>query len=118
MPRVLRSLGLAVGLLAFVVQAGTAGLGCISSHVELPTAPGHHAGHHPEHPGAPNAHNPGGCICLSACGTTPTLPQSGVLALDPIVLPPALSPQPPAELLPLAARPHSLPLAQAPPSHS
>lgn len=118
MPRVLRSLGLAVGLLAFVVQAGTAGLGCISSHVELPSAREHHAGHHPEPPGAPHAHNPAGCICLSACGTTPTLPQSGVLALDSSVLLPAFSPQAPAELLPLAARPHTLPLAQAPPSHS
>jgi hypothetical protein len=115
-PRVLRSLGLTVGL-AFAVQAGTAGLGCISSHGEVPTTHEHHAGHQPEHP-APHAHNPGGCICLSACGTTPTLPQSGVLALAPVVLPAASALPTPAELLALAARPHTLPLAQAPPSHS
>ncbi len=117
MPRVLRSLGLAVGLLAFGVQAGTAGLGCLSTHTELPTAHEHHAGHHPEHP-APHAHNPGGCICLSACGTTPTLPRSVVLALAPVVLPASPAPHARAELLPLAARRHTLPLALGPPSHS
>ena len=117
MPRVVRSLALAVGLLAFAVQAGTAGLGCISSHVELPPTHEHHAGHQPEHP-APHAHNPGGCICLSACGTTPTLPRGAVLALASVVLPAVPALHAPAELLPLAARPHTLPLALGPPSHS
>jgi len=117
MSRVLRSLGLAIGSLAFTVQAGTAGLGCISSHGELPTTHEHHAEHHPEHP-APHAHNPGGCICLSACGTTPTLPRAAVLALAPVVLGAVPALHAPTELLPLAARPHTLPLALGPPSHS
>ena len=117
MPRVLRSLGLAAGLLAFVAQAGTAGLGCIGSHVE-PASHEHHAGHHPDHPAAPHAHNPGGCICLSACGTTPTLPRSPVLAHAPVVLPFSLALYAPAEPLPLVARPYTLPLALGPPSHS
>lgn len=118
MLKALRPVGLAVGLLAFVVQAGTAGLGCISSHVELPAPHQHHAGHHPDQPAAPHAHNPGGCICLSACSSTPTLPRSTVLALAPIVLPSASALPAPTELLPLVARPHTLPLALGPPSHS
>ncbi len=118
MTTALRRLALTVALLGFAAQASSAGLGCDQMRPTTPVsgAHHHHGGDAPSDqgsgPGTPHAPS---CVCPAAChAPMATGPQATVLGVPVVAFePPILAP---SVLLPLlAARPHFLPLANAPP---
>lgn len=106
---------LALGLVAFAFQVGTAAnVRCEMAAQSAAHVHGGHAGHHSDS-SAPIHQS--GCVCVAGCGVAFRL-DGGLARFEVAVVPVALAELPVeiAPVLPLAARPFALPLSHAPPS--
>ena len=118
MIRFWRSPLLAIALVAFAFQVGTAAnVRCELAATQAAQHHGSHAGHHQSGSDSNAPIHQSGCVCVAGCGvafklagTTVEVPLGNIRIRS---TPDAEAA--PIDLLPLAARPFALPLAHAPP---
>lgn len=115
MTRLWRSALLALALVAFAFQVGTAAnVRCEIAAQAAAHVHGGHAGHHSDS-NAPVHQS--GCVCVAGCGVAFQL-DGGLAVLTGAVVPAvrAVLPTQADPVLPLVARPFALPPSHAPPS--